>query len=70
MERTKHGHKLPEPILGDRTAGQVKLQATEQPQEPQMWLDGGLWRPLAQSLQCSTHSGNSHVCLYLTHSKS
>lgn len=39
LEHTKHGHKLPEPILGDRTAGQDKLQATDQPQEPQVWLD-------------------------------
>ena len=29
LEQTKHGHKLPEPILGNRTAGQVTLQATD-----------------------------------------
>ena len=31
LEQTKHGHKLPEPILGNRTAGPAKLQATDQP---------------------------------------
>lgn len=40
LEQIKHGHKLPELILGNRTAGQVKLQATDQPQEPQVWLVG------------------------------
>jgi hypothetical protein len=32
LEQTKHGHKFPHPILGNRTTGQVKLQATGQPQ--------------------------------------
>lgn len=50
MEQTKHGHKLPEPILGNRTAGQVKFQATDQPQEPQVWLGGQIWKPMVQSL--------------------
>lgn len=40
LEQTKHGHKLPEFVLGNRTAGQVRLRATDQPQEPQALLVG------------------------------
>lgn len=40
LEQTKHGRKLPQPILGKRTTGQSELQATGQPQEPQVWLVG------------------------------
>lgn len=40
LEQTKHGLKLPQPILGKRTTGQSELQATGQPQEPQAWLVG------------------------------
>lgn len=50
LEQTKHGHKLPGPIFGNRTAGQVTFQATDQPQEPQVWLDGPIWKPIVHSL--------------------
>lgn len=40
LEQTKHGRKLPQSILGQRTTGQSEFQATGQPQEPQTWLFG------------------------------
>lgn len=40
LEQTKHGRKLPQTILGRRTTGQCELQATGQPQEPQVSLVG------------------------------
>lgn len=79
LEQTKHGHKHPKPNLGSRTTGQVKLQATDQPQQPQvmdgqinletysieLWMFLGGWRQGK-----SRYSGNYCICPFVTYLKS